>query len=130
MVLESVAARVVVGIASKVGKDEERGVARVFGFALHGLPEFGAEAVGAANGLDVERVGAGVRHIDIVHGDPEETGGFLLHEPAGDVDRELVGTGERLGMGREVVDGKLKNRLELVQLEFAAADLRRVQRIS
>jgi hypothetical protein len=38
----------------------------------------------------VERVSPSVRHIDIVHRDPEKSGGFLLHQALRDIDRELI----------------------------------------
>ena len=91
--LESVAAGIVVGVAPKVRQDEHGGVAGIFRFALNRLPQFRAEAVGAADAVDVERVRSGVRDVDIVHGDPEQAGRDLPHQVARDVDGKLVGAG-------------------------------------
>ena len=90
MVLKSVAAGIFVGIPPKIRQDEQRRVAGVFGLALDGLPKLRAKAIGAPDAINVERVGPGVRNIDIVHGDPKQTGGLLLHQPARNIHGELV----------------------------------------
>ena len=82
MVLKAVAAGILVGIAAKIRQDEQRCVAGVFGLALHSLPKLRTKAIGAPDAINVERVGTGVRDIDVVHGDPEQTGRLLLHQAA------------------------------------------------
>src|SRR5579883_97842 len=128
MVLEAVAAGVFVGVAAKIGEDEEGGFAGVFGLGLYELPEFVAETIGAANALDIEGIGASVGDVDVMQGDPEQAGSELLHEAANDVDGELVGTGEREGVGLEIVDGELEKIFHLLELEGIAGELRSIER--
>ena len=73
MMLEAVAPGVLVTIASKVRQDKQRCVSSVFRFAFDRFPEFRAQAIGATNGVHVERVSARVCDIDVVHGDPKQT---------------------------------------------------------
>ena len=70
MMLESVAAGIVIRVAAEVRQNKQGGFAGILGLALDGFPEVGAEPVGAADAVNVEGVGAGVSDIDIVHGDP------------------------------------------------------------
>ena len=87
MVLESVAAGIIVRVASEIREDEKRGIAGVFRILLNGLPELCAEAIGAPDAFDVERVCTGVGDVDVVHGYPKKTGRLLLHKALGDVNR-------------------------------------------
>jgi len=82
---EAVPAGVLVAIASKVRQDEQRRISGIFRFALYRCPELCAKAIGAANGVHVKRVSARVRDIDVVHGDPKQTGRLLLHQPPDNV---------------------------------------------
>src|SRR5215470_9884098 len=82
VVLEAVTSRVFVRIATEVGKDEKRSLLGVFGLGLNGSPKLGTQAVGAANPFDIEREGAGVSNVDVVHGDPEQARSNLTHELA------------------------------------------------
>ena len=128
MMLKSVPARVLVGVSSKIGQDKKGGIAGVFGLALNRLPKFRTEAIRTSDGIDVERVGPGVRDIDIVHRDPQKTWRFLLHQALRDVHGEFVRARQRPRMSHEVIDRKLQDRLQLLQLEFTASNLRRVER--
>src|SRR6266404_3552892 len=71
MVLEAIAAGIVVRVSPKVGQDEKSGFAGVFGFALDGFPEVGAEAISAADAIDVKRKGSGFSDVDSVHAEPK-----------------------------------------------------------
>ena len=71
VMLKSVAAGILVGVTPEIRQDEQRGVAGIFRLALDHLPQFPAEAVGAPDPLDIQRVSAGVGDIDIVQGDPQ-----------------------------------------------------------
>src|SRR3981189_1277925 len=82
MVLEAIAAGIVVGVAAKVREDEKSGFAGVFGFGLDGFPDVGAEAISAADAVNIEGVSSGVGNIDIVHGDPEKARSHLAHQLA------------------------------------------------
>src|SRR5689334_4064598 len=113
MMLESIAAGIVVGVPAEVGKNEQRGFTGVLRLSLNRFPDVGAETVGAANAINVKGVGAGVGDIDIVHGEPEEARGLLPHELTNDVDGELVGAGQGERMGFEVVDGELQHHSQL-----------------
>ena len=53
MMLKTVTAGVLVGITPEVWKYEERGLARIFWFALDGVPEFRREAVRPPDSFDV-----------------------------------------------------------------------------
>ena len=92
------------------------GVFRVF---LDGLPEFGAEAVGAPDAVDIEREGAGMGDVDVVQRDPEQAGRELAHQLLRDVDGEFVGAGEAAGVGGEIVHGELENFGHLAEFDLA-----------
>ena len=98
------------------------------GSLCDGLPKLSTKPIGAPNGINVERVGPGVRDVDVVHGDPEQTGRLLLHQPPRDVHGELVRAGQGARVRLEVIDRKLQDHFQLLQLEFAACKLRRVER--
>ena len=91
MVLEAVAAGIVVRVAAKVRQDEQRGLAGVLRFALDGLPDVGAETIGPPDTLNIERVGSCMGDVDIVHGNPQQAGRQLAHQLADDIDGEFVG---------------------------------------
>ena len=61
MVLKSVSARVFVGVSPEVGKINNVVLPAYSGSALDRLPDLRAESIGAANGIDVERVSSKVR---------------------------------------------------------------------
>ena len=86
MVLKSVAAGILVGIAAEIRQDHQRCPARIFRLGLNRMPQFGAESVRPLNALDIHRVGSGVSHVDIVHRYPEKTRGQVPHKLAGYID--------------------------------------------
>src|SRR5438132_11619242 len=120
MMLESIAAGIVVGVAAEVRQDEKSCLACVLRVALDRFPDVGAETVGAADAVNVKGVGTGVGDIDVVHGDPEKTWSLLPHQLANDVDGELVGAGQGERMRLEIVDGELEHHSQLLQFKFAA----------
>src|SRR5256885_12395578 len=128
MMLDPVAAGVVVRVASEVRQNEQRCFAGVLRLALNSFPNVGAEPVGAPDTINVKRVGTGVGDIDIVHGDPEEARRLLAHELTNDVNGEFVGArqGERVSL--EVVNRELPHHSQLLQFKFAAAELWGVER--
>src|SRR5581483_1165424 len=128
MMLESIAPGIFVGVPSKIGKNEQSGLARVFGLALNRLPELGTQTIRSANSFDVERVCTSVRDIDVVHGDPEQTGRDFAHQPFGDIERKFVGTGERARMRAEIVNRELQDGFQLLQLKLTSAQLRSIER--
>ena len=64
----------------------------VFGFVLNHLPNLAAQPIGSLDGIDVERISAGMRNIDIVQRDPEQARRELTHQLPGNVDREFIRT--------------------------------------
>src|SRR5882724_2445050 len=127
MMLESVAARIVIRVTAEVRQNEQGCFAGVLGLALDSFPNVGTEAVGAANAVDVEGIGTGVGDINIVHGDPEKARGLLPHELSNDVDGELVGAGQGERVSLEVVDRELQHHSQLLQFKSAASELRSVE---
>src|SRR5437879_5151449 len=109
MMLETVAAGIVVGVAAEVRQNEKSCLAGVLRVALDRFPDVGAKTIGAADTVNVKGVGAGVGYIDVVHGDPEKARGLLPHELADDVDGEFVGAGQGERVSLEVVDGELQH---------------------
>ena len=67
-----------------------------------------------------------MRNINVVHGNPEKAGRHLPNQLAHDVERQLIGTGERRGMRFKIGGRKLKNHLQLMQFEFFICQFRRV----
>src|SRR5919109_4698140 len=128
MVLEAVAAGIVVGVAAKIRQDKQRSLSCVLWFALDNFPNVGAESVCAANAINVERIRPRVRNVDVVHGNPQEAGRDLAHELTHDVDREFVWAGQSQRVRLEVVNRKLEHHSQLLQLEFVAPELRCVER--
>src|SRR5437016_16841 len=57
MVLKTIAAGILIGVTAKIRKNEQGGLVLVFRFALNGFPDFEAEAIGAADAINVKRVG-------------------------------------------------------------------------
>ena len=82
------------------------------------LPEFGAEAVGALDAVEIERKRARVCDVDVVQRDPEQAGRELPHQMFRDIDRQLVGAGQTARMGREIVHRKLENIRHLVEFDL------------
>lgn len=107
VVLEAVAAGICVAVAAEIGEDEKVGASFVFRVVLDGAPEHAADAVGAHDGIGVEREGSGVRDVDVVQRDPEQSGRELFHHMRGDVKGELVGAGGRTRVREEVANGEL-----------------------
>ena len=69
-----------------------------------------------------------MRNVDVVHGDPEQTGRNLPHQLARNVNRKLVGARECPRMGLEFVYRKFQNLFELIEFEFASTQFRRIER--
>src|SRR5215467_1301910 len=126
MVLKTISPGIFVGIAAKIRQYEECRLTRVFGLGLDRLPQLGAEAIRSSNAFDIQRVGSGMRNIDVVHCDPQQTGGNLSHQLARDVQRQLVRAGQSLRVRFEIVDRELQDVLELLQLEVVAFEFGRV----
>src|SRR5271168_1796916 len=120
--LKSVAAGVIIGVAAKVGQNEEGGIAGVFGFALDGGPQVGAKTVSTANAFDVERIGSGVGNVNVVQGDPEEARRLLAHQLTRHVDGEFVGAGKRARVRFEVIHREFEHPLQLIQCKLVTAE--------
>ena len=69
-----------------------------------------------------------MRDVDVVHGDPEQARRDFAHQAPRDVDAEFVGARQRERVRFEIVDAQLQQIAKLLQLEFVAAELRRVKR--
>jgi hypothetical protein len=129
MMLKAVPAGIFVCVPAKVRENDQSGLARIFRFALQQLPKFSAQPVGPADALDVQRVRPCVSHINVVHRDPQKAGSHLPDQLAHNVKRQLVGTGERLGMRPEIGCRKLEDHFQLLQFEFSISQFRRVIRV-
>src|SRR5256884_6831865 len=121
MMLETVASGIVVRVAAEVRQNEKSCLACILRVALDRFPDVGAETIGAADAINVKRVGAGVGDIDIVHGDPEKTRGLLPHKLTNGVDGELVGAGQSKRVSLEGVGGELQHHSLLLEFKFAGA---------
>jgi len=128
MVLEAISPRVIIRISPEIGKNNQSRLACILRLDLDCLPQLRAESVGAPNAFDVERIRSGVRDVDVMHGDPQQTGSNFPHQPARDVKGKLVGTGQCARVRFEIVDREPEDRLELLQLELIPAKLRGVKR--
>ena len=69
-----------------------------------------------------------MRDVDVMHGDPEQIGRFLFHQAFRNIDGKLIRAGDSSCVRLEIIDGELQDILHLLQFEFTAADLRRVER--
>src|SRR5271165_2998195 len=128
VMLKSVAAGIFIGVAAKIRQDEESSIASVLGLSLDRFPKLGAKPVCAANTLNIERIRACMRDIDVVQSDPQKAWSELLHQLACDVDGEFIGTRKSASMLFEVGDRELQQLLQLLQFKFAAAKLWRIKR--
>jgi len=128
VMLESVAAGFDVGIAAEIRQDEHRRLVGVLRIFLNGLPKLGAEAVAAFDAVDVEGECAGVRHIDVMQRDPEQTRGKPLHQVFGDVHRHLIRAGQVARVRREIVYRELEHFRHLIEFDLAAAKSGRKKR--
>ena len=125
--LEAVTAGVLIGVPAEIGKNEQRCLARVFRLALDRFPDFRTQAVGPPDSVDVKRIRARMRDINVMHGNPQKAGRHLAHQLPRDVHGQFVGTGKGQGVFLELVHGKLQQHFQLPQFEFVPAQLRRVE---
>ena len=126
MMLKPISSSIFIGVAAKIGQYEEGGFARILWLALDRLPQLRAEAVSSPNSFDVQRIGSSMRDVDVVHGDPQQTGCNLSHQLVRNIQRQLIRARQRLRMRLEIVDREFQDVLELLQLEFVAFEFRRV----
>src|SRR5437762_10017948 len=109
MMLKPVSSRILVGVASKIRKNEHGGVSGIFGLCLDVFPELRTKTVCAPDSFNVERVSAGVRDVDVMHGDPEQIGRFLFHQAFRNIDGKLIRAGDSSCMRLEIIDGELQD---------------------
>src|SRR5215471_14086910 len=104
MMLEAISPGIRIRVTSKIREYQQRCSARILGLGLNRFPYFRAESVGAPNPVHIKRERTCVSDIDIVHRDPEQAGGGLLHQLAGNVNRKLVRARKSPGMRFEIID--------------------------
>src|SRR5580704_9336407 len=66
VMLKSIAAGIFVGVAAKVRQYEQSRVAGILRLGLDRLPKLGTKTICAADALNIERIRASMRDIDIV----------------------------------------------------------------
>src|SRR5690348_16327072 len=116
MVLKAISSRVLIRISPEIGKNDQSGPALILRINLDRFPQLRAEPVSAPDAFDVERICTGVGNVDVVHGDPQQTGSNFPHQSARDIKGKLVGTGQGARVGFEIVYRELEDRLQLLQL--------------
>ena len=112
-----------IAVAPHFGNDKQRGAAAKFRRSLDRLPKFPHQAVGPLDGLEIERVGAVVRDVNVpeIHehqGRREARHHFLGHEK-----RQLVAARRNARVVEVIEQSLLQARLQLpVQLVLGLVD--------
>src|SRR6185503_983189 len=128
MVLKAVAAGIKVRIASEIRQHKHCRVAGIFRFCLYRLPQLRAEPVCSPDSVDVERICARVRDIDIVHRDPEQTRRLFSHQLPRNIKRQFVRTGKSARVRSEITNRELQDGLKLLKFYFTTDKRWRIER--
>src|ERR1700728_126085 len=84
MVLKTVAPAVGISIPAKIRQDEETGAVFVLRVGLNLRPDFRAQPVGAADAVQIKRVCAGMRNVDVMERQEEKRRCELTHDMTGE----------------------------------------------
>src|SRR5204862_5158207 len=104
MMLEPVPSSIVIRVTAEIRQNEQCRFTGILRLTLYRLPKLGAQAIGTPYTIDIKRIRSRVGDIDVVHGNPQKTGGLLTHQPTHYVQGEFIGAGQRQCMRPEIVD--------------------------
>src|SRR6202012_3263640 len=116
VMLKTISARRRIGVTPEVREDKHGGLSRVLRFALDHLPDLSTQPIGTLNRVDVQRVRAGMRYIDIVWCDPEQARSKLAHQLTRDIYGKLIRAPQAAGVRSKVCHRNLEHFRHLLEL--------------